>query len=171
MSDAQTRPPNRKGATRPPRGPRVSRPKKERTTKQERVQAVISELRDSGRPDLADKLEQLVETTPGWESRPAEGTTVPFKADRDLLARVGERRLTQVAQEGCRRFLDGELEPVRTVRGSAGQKRNTSVRIPEDLLARVTDRCEQVSPAYGWTVRPVNVFVAAFEEAAPDPSK
>ncbi|NUR01409.1 MAG: hypothetical protein HOY79_34240 [Streptomyces sp.] len=129
------------------------------------IRAAISHLRTGGpaRPDLADAVEAMAEQRfRGWAG--AEGTTVKFKADRELLSGVGAGRVQKVAEEGCRRFVAGQLVPARTVRGAAGQKTSTSVRVDDDLLARVTARCTQLSADLGWTVKPVNVLVAAFEE-------
>ncbi|MEE1838121.1 hypothetical protein [Streptomyces sp. SP17KL33] len=139
-------------------------PSTKKPTARKLIEEAISHLRRGGpaRPDLADAVTELAEQRyRGWAG--VEGTVVSFKADRSLLARVGEGRLSQVAEQGCEDFLNGELEPVRTVRGPAGQKGPTSVRIPDDLLARVEARCKERSTSLGWTVRPVNVFVAAFE--------
>ncbi|RPE39701.1 hypothetical protein EDD90_2718 [Streptomyces sp. Ag109_O5-1] len=131
------------------------------------IEDAIGALRDGTgpRPDLADAVQELADQR--YKEWSGTGTTVPFKADIDLLARVGEGRLEKVVADGCARFLVGELEPVRTVRGAAGAKRPTSVRVDNDLLARVTARCDELSERLGWKVRPVNVFVAAFEAAPP----
>ncbi|MFI5814883.1 hypothetical protein ACIA7S_28490 [Streptomyces sp. NPDC051643] len=132
------------------------------------IRDAISHLRAGGpaRPDLADAVEELAQQRfRGWAG--VEGEAITFRADRDLLARVGEGRLNQVAVDGCTRFLSGTLEPTETVRGPAEQKARTSVRISSDLLARVETRCKELSAKLGWTVRPVNVFVAAFEQDAP----
>ena len=139
-------------------------PKKKATARQVIADA-IRHLRAGGpaRPDLADAVEELADQRfRGWSG--VEGTIVSFKADRDLLTQVGEGRLSQVAESGCRQFLDGQLQPKRTVRGPAGQKAPTSVRIDTALLARVEARCKELSAEWGWTARPVNVFVAAFEQ-------
>ncbi|WP_333745488.1 hypothetical protein [Streptomyces sp. IBSBF 2950] len=145
-------------------------PSPHKPTAKKLIEDAISHLRQGGsaRPDLADAVQELAEQRfRGWSG--VEGTVVSFRADRDLLARVGEGRLTPVAHRGCERFLAGGLEPIRTVRGPAGQKAGTSVRLPDDLLARVEARCKQVSAELGWTVKPVNVFVAAFEADVPAP--
>jgi hypothetical protein len=114
------------------------------------------------RPDLADAVQELAEQRlRNWTG--AGGTIVSFRADSDLLAKVGDGRLSQVAEQGCQRFLEGQLEPARTVRAAAGTKAPTSVRIDDGLLARVDTRCKELSTQVGWKVRPVNVFVAAFE--------
>lgn len=163
MPRYSTRPPAREGVTRPPRGPRVPSPKK--TSAAQTVRDAIDALRagTGPRPDLADAVEELADQRyRGWSG--AAGTVVSFRADRELLARVGEGRQSQVAEAGCTRFLNGQLEPVRTVRGPAGAKAPTSVRIPDDLLARVEARCKELSAQLGWTVRPVNIFIAAFED-------
>ncbi|MDX3122772.1 hypothetical protein [Streptomyces scabiei] len=144
-------------------------PSPHKPTAKKLIEDAISHLRQGGpaRPDLADAVKELAEQRfRGWTG--IEGTVVSFRADRDLLTRVGEGRLTQVAQQGCEQFLAGELQPTRTVRGPAGQKAPTSVRIPEDLLARVDARCKAMSAELGWNVKPVNVFVSALEaDAAP----
>lgn len=129
------------------------------------IEDAVGALREGTgpRPDLADAVQELVDQR--FHEWSGTGTTVPFKADRHLLARVGEGHLEKVAIDGCRRFVAGRLAPVRTVVGTAGSKRTTSVRIPDDLLAQVKARCEALSVELGWTVRPVNVFVAAFEAA------
>lgn len=171
MSRFLTRPPNRKGVARPPRGPRVPSSKKTPTARG-LIEDAIKHLRKGGpaRPDLADAVQELAsQRFRGWSG--VEGVVVSFRADRDLLARVGEGRQSRVAEEGCARFLAGELEPTRTVRGPAGQKAPTSVRIPEELLGKVTDRCKALSAELGWTVRPVNVIIAALEEDAPVPGE
>lgn len=141
---------------------------KRKSTARQLIQEAIGHLRRGGpaRPDLADAVADLAaQRYRGFEG--TTGTTVPFRADRELLARVGKGRINEVARSGCERFLAGDLQPARTVRGPAEQKTHTSVLIDPDLLARVNARCAEVSAELGWTVKPVNVFVAAFEQDAP----
>lgn len=145
-------------------------PSPKKPTSRQLVEEAISLLRAGtpARPDLADAVEDLAQQRfRGWTG--AGGTVMAFRADRAMLAAVGEGRLSQVAVAGCIRFLDGQLEPERTTRGAAGEKKQTSVRIPADLLARVDARCAEVTPSLGWTVRPVNVVVAALREDASTP--
>jgi hypothetical protein len=128
------------------------------------VEDAISALRHGTpepRPDLANAVQELADQRfKEWSG----GKTVPFKADAALLAQV-EGRLERIVADGCEKFLAGQLEPAPTVKGPAGSKRPTSVRVNDDLLARVMARCEELSAELGWKVRPVNVFVAAFQAA------
>jgi len=140
-------------------------PPKKKPTAGEVIRAAVDHLRAGGppRPDLADAVQEMADQRfRGWAG--VEGTVVSFRADKALIEGVGEGRLQHVAEQGCRAFVDGDLEPVRTVRGPAGQKTRTSVRIGDALYAQVMTRCKTLSAALGWTVKPVNVFVAAFEQ-------
>lgn len=130
--------------------------------REKKISAAIDRLTAEGATDLAAAVKELAEDYE--ESRTFSGPTVPFKAEAELLEAVGEGRVNRVVFDGVQAFLRGELEPVRTRR--TGTKASTSVRLPEDLVARLKAACAMYSEEADWKALPVNVFVAALEAEA-----
>lgn len=135
-----------------------------------KVEAALAKLAAVD-PEAATLLRSQA-TQPGWELRPPQNPNKSFKVDKDLVRRAKAKaaagELTAVILAGARRFIAGGLEPSRTVKGAADSKEKVNVRVPADLEAALLERCAARSTELGWTVRPVNVFVAALEEFAPE---
>jgi hypothetical protein len=166
--------------SRPPKGPRVPpRPsdtaKAQLTRLKPLIDTAIDTLHQGGRADLAEAVQELAERTPGWGGR---GPKAPdsFKADAALMKRIAERfpdrTVTSIAEDGARRFLAGHLDPAPPPgRGAPDSKIQVNIRVDVDLLRDLRQRCEVLSdpkhPDYaGHRVRPVNVYIAALQEAA-----
>lgn len=184
MSTHQPRPPNRREAVRPPKGPRVPpRQKNDDPTKANRaalarlqplIEGAITTLQQAGEAELAAAVQELADRTPGWGGRqPLEN--VSFKVDQALINRIAQavpdRTMADLAREAFRRFLAGEVVPVRTTRGTATSKGKVNTRQPADLLADVDARCADLESELGWKPRQVNVLVAYLEQLAPAPAE
>jgi uncharacterized protein (DUF4415 family) len=141
------------------------------------IDNAIDALRQDGHPELSAAVRELADRTPGWGGRTPK-TPVSFKADPDLMKRIAtrfpDRPVTAIAEDGARRFLAGDLtlKPVKPSRSVENPKTKVNIRVDVDLLKELEARCAAMSDPEGsefagWRIRPMHVYIAALEEAAP----
>lgn len=176
MVNAPTRPSNRpRSATRPPRGPSVARtPTSADRTIRARLAAASTTLTETGRPDLAAAVDEVLAPT-GWgmlRRTEADSNTrpnMPIHMNLEIRELIKERAAAKGASladdvnEGLRRFLSGEwepTEPIRSTRNSGAEKANLNVRPDADLVQQVKDTAAQTSAALKWKVTPARIAAA-----------
>ncbi|MFD5848312.1 hypothetical protein [Streptomyces chartreusis] len=141
-----------------------------------RLPLAAGKLREIGSTDLAEAVEAAVDLvgSPGWKlTPPAERNVALFMsrwvkrtleekarlAAADESARTGKAplpaatTLALVVEEGWRKFLAGEYEPlppVRAARGQSPEKENLNLRPSGELKQQVEDACAEASEAAGW---------------------